>query len=242
MVTPYLIFMPRAIGIQEFKERILTRSGGISASNLYQFSIDAGSQGGMRQYLADNNFTGTDTGDDIVNLNLLCNEIQLPGVTYSSHDLTQPKKGITQKMATSKVFNELDVSFYCDAESMPLVFFRSWQDYIMGGLENPQFAYSESNTLSKYAHQAYAQRYYHSYTCDILIHKLEKYGIDKFDFDSYDDLGRKKDYKVGFHARLAKAYPYTVSSIPYSAGAAQLVKVTVGFYYEYSHLIQATTE
>ena len=175
MVTPYLIFMPRAIGIQEFKERILTRSGGISASNLYQFSIDAGSQGGMRQYLADNNFTGTDTGDDIVNLNLLCNEIQLPGVTYSSHDLTQPKKGITQKMATSKVFNELDVSFYCDAESMPLVFFRSWQDYIMGGLENPQFAYSESNTLSKYAHQAYAQRYYHSYTCDILIHKLEKF-------------------------------------------------------------------
>ena len=233
--------MPRAIGIQEFKERILTRSGGISASNLYQFSIDAG-EGGMRQYLADNNFTGTDTGDDIVNLNLLCNEIQLPGVTYSSHDLTQPKKGITQKMATSKVFNELDVSFYCDAESMPLVFFRSWQDYIMGGLENPQFAYSESNTLSKYEHQVYAQRYYHSYTCDILIHKLEKYGIDKFDFDSYDASGRKKDYKVGFHARLAKAYPYTVSSIPYSAGAAQLVKVTVGFYYEYSHLIQASTE
>ena len=241
MVTPYLIFMPRAIGIQEFKERILTRSGGISSSNLYQFSIDAG-EGGMREYLANNNFTGTDTGDDIVNLNLLCNEIQLPGVTYSSHDLTQPKKGITQKMATSKVFNELDVSFYCDAESMPLVFFRSWQDYIMGGLENPQFAYSESNTLSKYEHQVYAQRYYHSYTCDILIHKLEKYGIDKFDFDSYDDLGRKKDYKLGFHARLAKAYPYTVSSIPYSAGAAQLVKVTVGFYYEYSHLIQATTE
>ena len=241
MVTPYLIFMPRAIGIEEFKERILTRSGGISASNLYQFSIDAG-EGGMRKYLADNNFTGTDTGDDIVNLNLLCNEIQLPGVTYSSHDLTQPKKGITQKMATSKVFNELDVSFYCDAESMPLVFFRSWQDYIMGGLENPQFAYSESNTLSKYEHQVYAQRYYHSYTCDILIHKLEKYGIDKFDFDSYDASGRKKDYKVGFHARLAKAYPYTVSSIPYSAGAAQLVKVTVGFYYEYSHLIQASTE
>ena len=225
----------RQIGIQEFKERILTRSGGISSSNLYQFSIDAG-EGGMRQYLADNNFTGTDTGDDIVNLNLLCNEIQLPGVTYSSHDLTQPKKGITQKMATSKVFNELDVSFYCDAESMPLVFFRSWQDYIMSGLENPQFAYSESNILAKYAHRAYAQRYYNSYTCDIIIHKLEKYGIDT------PDEGEKKDYKVGFHARLAKAYPYTVSSIPYSAGAAQLVKVTVGFYYEYSHLIQASTE
>mgnify|MGYP003300900724 CR=1 FL=1 len=226
--------MPRAIGIQEFKERILTRSGGISSSNLYQFSIDAG-EGGMRQYLADNNFTGTDTGDDIVNLNLLCNEIQLPGVTYSSHDLTQPKKGITQKMATSKVFNELDVSFYCDAESMPLVFFRSWQDYIMSGLENPQFAYSESNILAKYAHRAYAQRYYDQYTCDIKIIKLEKYGVP----EPENEGDKKKDHDIGFIVNLAKAYPYTVSSIPYSAGPANLVKVTVGFYYEYSHLITA---
>ena len=67
--------MPRAIGIQEFKERILTRSGGISSSNLYQFSIDAG-EGGMRQYLVDNNITGNGPGDDNVSLNLLCNEIQ----------------------------------------------------------------------------------------------------------------------------------------------------------------------
>ena len=36
---------------------------------------------------------------------------------------------------------------------------------------------------------------------------------------------------------LVKAYPYTVASIPYSAGPAQLVKATVGFYYEYSDLL-----
>ena len=222
--------MPKAIGIQTFKERILTRSGGISSSNLYQFSIDAGN-GGVRQYWKDNNFYGSDGADDIINLNLQCNEIQLPGVTYSSHDLTQVKKGITQKMATSKVFNELDVSFFCDAESLPLIFFKSWQDFISGPLENPAQGYSQESTLTKYQHLAYAQRYYNDYTCDILIHKLEKYGIES------DDSGQKEDYKVAFHARLANAYPYTVASVPYSAGAAQLVKVTVGFYYEYSHLI-----
>ena len=54
--------------------------------------------------------------------------------------------------------------------------------YIMGGLENPQSAYTEENSLGKYAHRAYAQRYYNSYTCDIIIHKLEKYGIGKYDF------------------------------------------------------------
>ena len=224
--------MPKAIGIQTFKERILTRSGGISSSNLYQFSIDAGN-GGVREYWKDNNFYNSDAADDVINLNLLCNEIQLPGVTYSSHDLTQPKKGITQKMATAKVFNELDVSFYCDAESLPLIFFRSWQDYIMGALENPQMAYSQENSLTKYQHLAYAQRYYDQYTCDIKIIKLEKYGVPEPEKEG----DKKRDHDIGFMVNLAKAYPYTVSSIPYSAGPANLVKVTVGFYYEYSHLI-----
>ena len=39
-----------------------------------------------------------------------------------------------------------------------------------------------------------------------------------------------------FGFRLERAYPYTVSSVPYSAGPAQLVKVTVGMYYEYSSM------
>ena len=76
MVTPYLIFMPKAIGIQTFKERILTRSGGISSSNLYQFSIDAGN-GGVREYWKDNNFYNSDAADDVINLNLLCNDCLL---------------------------------------------------------------------------------------------------------------------------------------------------------------------
>ena len=57
--------------------------------------------------------------------------------------------------------------------------------------------------------------------------------------DSYENYNAKgdDDYKTTWEARLVKAYPYTVASIPYSAGPAQLVKVTVGFYYEYSNLI-----
>ena len=60
----------------------------------------------------------------------------------------------------------------------------------------------------------------------MFITKLEKYNAKGDD-----------DYKTTWEARLVKAYPYTVASIPYSAGPAQLVKVTVGFYYEYSNLI-----
>ena len=48
------------------------------------------------------------------------------------------------------------------------------------------------------------------------------------------------DYKNPWNVRLVKAYPYTVASIPYSAGPAQLVKATVGFYYEDSHLLTSS--
>jgi len=238
MVTPYSVFMPQAIGIESFKQAVLGRSGGISSSNLYQFSIappekPAPGEGfSLLTHFKENLIEGISTNSMInYQLNMLCNEIQVPGVTMSASDVKMPQKGMVQKIASAKVFNELDVSFYCDADSLPFKFFRAWQDYIIGAIEKPEGMYAGNHTMSTSRHLAYAQRYYDHYTCDIIIHKLEKYGV------APDDKGEKEDFRRGFEVKLVKAYPYTVSSIPYSAGPAQLVKVTVGFYYEYSHLI-----
>ena len=73
----------------------------------------------------------------------------------------------------------------------------------------------------------------------IFISKLEKFkGAAEEERDENGNI-KKNDYYNPWNARLVHAYPYTVASIPYSAGAAQLVKVTVGFYYEYSHLMHS---
>ena len=244
MVTPYSIFMAKGLTFEEFKQSILKRSGGISASNLYQFAIKSPDKPGpgegysLAKHFLENLGTGsTSEGLETANmvnyqLNMLCNEIQIPGVTMSASDVKMPQKGMIQKVATAKVFNELDVSFYCDADSLPFKFFRCWQDYIIGAVETPREMYSKDHILSQSRHLAYAQRYYDHYTCDMQIRKLEKYGVPK-----PAEGEKKEDYRVAFGVNLIKAYPYTVSSIPYSAGPAQLVKVTVGFYYEYSHLI-----
>ena len=240
MVTPYSIFMPQAQTIENFKQAILGRSGGISASNLYSFFIAAPSlppvgQGYSLRDHFDRNFTGGLGWDQAQNfqLNMQCNEIQVPGVTMSASDYKMAHKGIIQKVASSKVFNELDVSFYCDADSIPYKFFRTWQDYIIGGIEKPRDMYAGDHSMANTLHKAYAQRYYDYYTCDLVINKMEKHGVEK----PADPNKDKEDYRIGFQVKLTKAYPYTVSSIPYSAGPAQLVKVTVGLYYEYSHLI-----
>ena len=218
--------MASARGLQNFMQAV-GKSGGISASNLYQFSFQP--TDALKKFFDNNVFEEflklTDNGDTM-NLQLLCNEIQLPGVTYSAFDVKSIHKGITQKHATAKVYNELDVSFFMDGTSLPLRFFRAWQDFTQNGVAaNPEGFYDDQPYK-----RAFASNYYEDYACDLFISKLEKY-------DSNQGKKMDGDYKNPWNVRLVKAYPYTVASIPYSAGPAQLVKVTVGFYYEYSHLM-----
>ena len=227
--------MASARGVQNFMQAI-GKSGGISASNLYQFSFAKKPK--LAKFFEDNlgqDFLKlTDNGDEL-NLQLLCNEIQLPGVTYSAFDVKSVHKGITQKMATAKVYNELDLSFFMDGTSLPLRFFRAWQDFTQNGSAgNPEFFYDDQPYK-----RAFASNYYEDYACDMFISKLEKFkGSAEEQRDESGNV-KKNDYYNPWNARLVHAYPYTVASIPYSAGAAQLVKVTVGFYYEYSHLMHS---
>ena len=152
--------MAKGLTFEEFKQSILKRSGGISASNLYQFAIKSPDKPGpgegysLAKHFLENLNTGTTSEglevSSMVNyqLNMLCNEIQIPGVTMSASDIKMPQKGMIQKVATAKVFNELDVSFYCDADSLPFKFFRCWQDYIIGAIEAPREMYSKSHTMT----------------------------------------------------------------------------------------------
>ena len=234
-------------GIESFIQSVVKQGGGPSASNLYEFSLQPSPA--MMEFFDTNlnragtgalpGYRGGDSGglsvlqNGLHKMQLLCNEIQIPGTTFASYDVRMPQKGITQKMISSKVFNELDVSFYLDSESLPLTFFRAWQDFAMGIRESPasdrdpEGLYSPNRSWDLYKHEAYAQRYYNDYACDLVIAKLEKTKIENREYE---------DDRLAFTMRMSSAYPYMVSSIPYSAGPAELVKVSVGFYYEYSHL------
>ena len=148
--------MASARGLQNFMQAV-GKSGGISASNLYQFSFQP--TDALKKFFDNNVFEEflklTDNGDTM-NLQLLCNEIQLPGVTYSAFDVKSVHKGITQKHATAKVYNELDVSFFMDGTSLPLRFFRAWQDFTQNGVSpNPTGFYDDQPYK-----RAFASNYY----------------------------------------------------------------------------------
>ena len=221
--------MATATGVSTFIQKILDKKSGISASNLYSFNIQEPQQTSgykLKTFFKDN--IGFDSSAE--ELTLLCNEIQLPGITYSATDVKSVHKGIIQKMASGKVYNELDISFFLDADSMHLKFFRAWQDFTMGGKEIATRIYGDRAPTNR--QQAFAMRYYNHYCCTLDIKKLEKYNVPK----SESEEKTPPELKEVWEAKLFGAYPYTVSSIPYSAGPAQLVKVNVGFYYEYSQL------
>ena len=103
---------------------------GISASNLFEFAIQPTQV--MQEFWADNGRaypwygnTGNQIDAGIYRMNLLCQDIQIPGTSFNVMDLKMPKKGLTQKMATARMYNELDVSFICDLNSSPISFFFS---------------------------------------------------------------------------------------------------------------------
>ena len=207
-------------------------ASGISSSNLYEFEIGFGANTVLTEYYRKSHGTTLPT-NDIFRANLLCNEIQIPGVTYAATDVKSVHKGITQKLVSNKVYNELDVSFFCDLQSTPYKLFRSWMDLVMGqnidAMSKSAFEeqpYRKQSSTYKNNAKAFAQNYYDDYTYDIVINKLEK--------GTKGQTKGKYDNKFG--VRLVNAYPYTLASVPYSAGPAQLVKVTVGFYYEYSSM------
>ena len=153
-------------------------------------------------------------------ISMLANEVQIPGVNMTSQDVRGVKKGINMKPAMAKVYNEMDLSFILDVNSTPMKFFAAWQDYIAGNFECAEFGGDPYGALfAKKEKQAYATAFYNDYVCDVTIRKYEKN-----DGSNHDN----------FQIKLVKAYPYMVSSIPYSAASSQVVKLSVGMYYEYS--------
>lgn len=223
---------------------------GISASNLFEFAIQPTQV--MQEFWADNGRaypwygnTGNQIDAGIYRMNLLCQDIQIPGTSFNVMDLKMPKKGLTQKMATARMYNELDVSFICDLNSSPISFFKLWQDMIIGiqptkMKQNPGL-YNPDTYADKQEHLAYAQRYYNDYTCDLTITKLEKFGVEKKTTPGVDGADpvseRPEEYNKSFKVRLGRAYPYSFNTVPYSAGSAETVKCNVAFHYEYQQFV-----
>ena len=138
---------------------------------------------------------------------ILCSDASLPTTSYATAEVKDNFMGIPQQYAHTRIYTDIDFTFYVDENYTLLKIFEGWMEYISSG----------SNRLMEQQTKSYYRRmrYPDSYKCNTLY-------INKFE----------KNYKRTMRYQFINAFPKSMSSVPVSYGPADILKVTVSFNYD----------
>ena len=136
---------------------------------------------------------------------ILCSDASLPTTAYATAEVRDNFMGVPQQYAHTRIYTDIDFTFYVDDDYNLLKIFEGWMEYISSGAGlNVQ-------------HKSYYRRmrYPDSYKCNTLY-------INKFE----------KDFRRTMRYQFINAFPKSMSSVPVSYGPADVLKVTVSFNYD----------
>ena len=138
---------------------------------------------------------------------ILCSDASLPTTSYATAEVKDNFMGIPQQYAHTRIYTDIDFTFYVDENYTLLKIFEGWMEYISSG----------SNRLMEQQTKSYYRRmrYPDSYKCNTLY-------INKFE----------KNFKRTMRYQFINAFPKSMSSVPVSYGPADILKVTVSFNYD----------
>ena len=142
------------------------------------------------------------------NLGLLCSDASLPTSSYATSEVKDNFMGVTQEFAHTRLYTDIDLTFYIDRDYEVLRFFEGWMDYVSGG-GPPQTP--SGNSFRRFNYPDY--------------YKNSQIYIKKFEKDFAAD-------KISINYQLINAFPKGITSIPVSYGPADLLKVSVTFNYD----------
>ena len=140
-------------------------------------------------------------------LGILCSDAVLPTSTLATAEVKDNFMGVPQQFAHTRFYTDIAYSFYIDEDYTLLKIFEGWMEYISSG----------ANNRVNQDHRAYYRRmrYPDSYKCDTMF-------ITKFE----------KNMKRKLRYQFINTFPKSISPIPVTYGAADLMKVTVSFNYD----------
>lgn len=188
--------------------------GNLAFTNQYQLFITNGwgkSEEGITPFVEfiKNPLYGINFDAEFGNiLGLLCSDAVLPTSSYATSEVKDNFMGVSQEFAHTRLYTDIDLTFYIDRDYKVLRFFEGWMDYVSGG--GP----AQTPSGNSYRRFNYPDYYKNS---EIYIKKFEK------DFDSN---------KRSINYQLINAFPKGITSIPVSYGPADLLKVSVTFNYD----------
>lgn len=143
----------------------------------------------------------------------LCSDASLPGSSLATGEVRDNFMGIPQEFAHTRLYADVDFTFYVDLDYTNLRIFEGWIDYISSGSESTD-GISEL-TDNYYRRMQYPENY-----------KANTMYITKFEKDIDNAKGRRLDYL------FVNAFPKLVNAIPVQYGGADILKVGVSFNYD----------
>ena len=180
--------------------------GSLSLNNQYQVHF-AGFNGNVIQYLKFSK--RIDNAQDFISreAGLLCSDASLPASAFATAEVKDNFMGIPQEFAHSRLYTDIDFSFYVDDDYTMLNIFEGWMDYISSGAERE---------VADFQKPFYRRmRYPDTYKCDTMF-------ISKFE----------KNAKRILRYQFINAFPKSITPIPVQYGTADLLKVNVSFNYD----------
>ena len=180
--------------------------GNLSLNNQYQVHF-AGFNTSIINYLRNN--LGILNADDFISrqMGILCFDASLPASALATAEVKDNFMGVPQEFAHSRLYTDIDFTFYIDKDYSLLTIFEGWMDYITSGAER------EVDDLQKpyYRRLKYPDTY-----------KVSSMYISKFE----------KNADRGITYQFINAFPKSITPIPVTYGAADLLKVSVSFNYD----------
>ena len=178
--------------------------GNIAQSNHYMVSFSALNTAITRHL---SGYIGIDNVVEFLSRKsgLLCSDAVLPTSSFATGEVKDNFMGIPQEFAHTRIYTDLDFTFYVDRDYTNLMIFEGWMDYISSGGEIGEL------------NDNYYRRFQYPDT-----YKVQSMFITKFE----------KDYNSQIDYQFINAFPKTITAIPVSYGPADLLKVTVSFNYD----------
>ena len=138
---------------------------------------------------------------------ILCDSASLPTTAYATAEVRDNFMGVPQQFAHTRIYTDLDFTFYIDEDYTLLKIFEGWMEYISSG--------ANSNTSQNDRAYYRRMRYPDSYKCDTMY-------INKFE----------KNFKKTLRYRFVNVFPKSMSAIPVAYGPGDLLKVSVSFNFD----------
>ena len=190
------------ITMQDVKEKL----GKLSLTNQYQVNFSS-----LKKTITDYlELNGIDNAKEFLSRDagLLCSDASLPASAFATGEVKDNFMGIPQQFAHTRLYTDIDFTFYVDEDYTMLRVFEGWMDYISSGADADGVGVGQRGFYRRF-------KYPNDYKCDTMsITKFEK------------NLGRTLLYE------FVNAFPKSITSMPVTYGAADILKVTVSFNYD----------